>query len=107
MDKNDTPQNCLLNEELEPVYYAKCSYCWPEFIDMGAFVTSKVRYCSYQKELDCHTEEDAERIVAKMNQRDACPICGNHKKFKATTNFDMYNAKRILDQIVNSDGQGR
>ena len=107
MNENRVPECCPLDEELEPVYYAKCGYCWPEFIDMGAFVTSKVHFCPYQKELNCHTEEEAERIVAEMNQKEECLVCGSHGKFKSTTNFDMYNEKRILDQIVNSDGQSR
>ena len=95
-------------EELTPTYYVQCSYFWPEFIDKGSFVYSEVHFCSYKKELDCKTLEAAEQEAAAMNEQQiVCPLCGKRGKFKATTNYDMANEKRIMDQIVNNTGHIR
>lgn len=98
---------CPLDQELVPTYLAKCSYFWPEFFDKGAFVYSEVRFCEFQRELEADTQEAAEEIVATMNQEMACPLCGKRGKFRAMTNFDLINEKRILDGIVNNSLNGR
>jgi hypothetical protein len=100
--------NCpFLTEEMEPTYYAQCGYYWPEFFDKGAFVYSEVRFCSYKKKLDCKTLEEAQKIVDQMNRDEVCPVCGKRGKFKATTDFDMYNEQRIIDGIINNAVNGR
>ncbi len=88
-------------EGLIPEYYAQCKYYWPEFFDKGAFVYSEVRFCSHRVKLDCDSMEEAEKIVAEMNHT-ACPVCGKVGKLKATTNFDMINDQRIIDQLLNT-----
>lgn len=98
---------CPLDQELVPTYIAKCGYFWPEFFDKGAFVYSEVRFCAFQRELEADNQQEAERIVAQMNEQMTCPLCGKRGKFRAVTNFDLMNEKRILDGIVNNALNGR
>ena len=108
MDKDNLDAACLLEQmDLIPTYYAKCNYCWPVFHDKGAFVHSEICFCDYMVELDCHTLEEAEQIVADMNQKTICPVCGKSKKFTATTNFDMYNERRIISSLNESAANAR
>ncbi len=95
-------------EGLVPDYYAKCGYCWPEFFDKGCITYREVRFCSYREKLDCTSQEEAEKIVARMNQNGkTCPVCGHVGKFRALTNFDMINEQRIIDGVINNAVNGR
>lgn len=99
---------CIAEEgDMEPVYYVKCSYCWPEFVDRGCFVYSEVHFCDYAKKLDCTTLEEAEAIAAQMNETEECPVCHHRHKFKATTNFDMMNEKDLADRLINNSKSWR
>lgn len=46
--------------------------------------------------------DEAEEIVTRMNREEICPMCGKQRKFKATSDFDMLNERRIIDGIVNN-----
>lgn len=98
----------LEGEGLVPKYYVQCGYCWPEFFDKGCFIYSEVRFCSFKLLLDCTTIDEA-RLVANRMNRDGvtCPVCGQKGKFKATTDYDMFNERRIIDGIINNAVNGR
>lgn len=108
MQAENSDMLCPLQEELIPTYYAQCGYYWPVFFDKGAFVYSEVRFCQHREELECHTFEEAERIVEEMNSsKKVCPECKKAGKFKATTNYDLLNEQRIIDHVINNAVNGR
>lgn len=95
------------NENLEPTYYAKCGYHWPVFFDKGAFVYSEIRFCEYQEQLDCETMEEAEKIVAVMNQEKVCPVCKKTNRWKAMTDFDIANELQLVKNMAKTALNGR
>ena len=95
MELNDV----IMEDDLVPAYIAKCNYAWPEFFDKGAFTYSEVRFCDYREELDCSTLEEAEKLVEAMNEEKACPRCGKRRKFVATTNYDLFNERRLINSL--------
>lgn len=84
--------------EVTPRYIVRCEYCWPEFLDMGAFTYTQVRRCDYREALDCASLEEAEALVAEMASK-PCPRCGKPGKLIASTDLDTYNEDRLLQQL--------
>lgn len=103
--QNQAEQHC---SGILPVYYAKCTYAWPEFFDKGAFVYSEVRVCDYKQEVACETREEAEAAVQKMNEDGAvCPKCGQAHKFKAYTQIEILEEERMVQNIMNNIDHSR
>lgn len=93
-------QHC---SDLMPVYYARCSYYWPEFHDVGCMVYSTVKECGYREKMDCASREEAEALVEKMNETRECPMCHKAHKWKAMLETEILEQQRLVENIMNRD----
>lgn len=89
--------------ELEKVYYARCSYYWPEFHDEGCMIYSTVKECGHTEKLDCTTREEADAIVKRMNDSCECPACHKSHKWKAVMEVEILEQQRLVENIMNRD----
>ena len=93
-------QHC---SDLETVYYARCSYYWPEFHDQGCMIYSTVVECGYAEKLDARTREEAQALVEEKNRTSACPKCGKEHKWKVMTEVEILEQQRLVENIMNKD----
>ena len=87
-----------------PVYFLKCTYCWPEFRETASFPYCVTHLCDYQQPIDAQTQEQADQMAAEENAAGfVCPKCGQRAKLKGASQFEIYNDRRILESINRSE----
>lgn len=93
-------QHCA---DTETAFYARCSYCWPEFHDAGCMIYNTIHECGYAKKLDVSTKEEAEALVKQMNEETKCPKCHQKIKWRAMTEIEILEQERVVENVMNRD----